>query len=86
MTLALNLVSANLLGRFAFGEFTVVQGTLSTVGALAQVATGYTATKYVAELRERILNVQVGYFSCAVSCPQGLRSSPRSRSPSARRG
>jgi O-antigen/teichoic acid export membrane protein len=51
-TFALNLVSANLLGRFAFGEFTVVQGTLSTVGALAQVATGYTATKYVAEFRE----------------------------------
>jgi O-antigen/teichoic acid export membrane protein len=52
-TFALNLVSANLLGRLAFGEFTVVQATLSTVGALAQVATGYTATKYVAEFRER---------------------------------
>jgi O-antigen/teichoic acid export membrane protein len=51
-TFALNLVTANLLGRFAFGEFTVVQATLSTVGALAQVATGYTATKYVAEFRE----------------------------------
>jgi O-antigen/teichoic acid export membrane protein len=51
-TFALNLVSANLLGRLAFGEFTVVQATLSTVGALAQVATGYTATKYVAEFRE----------------------------------
>jgi O-antigen/teichoic acid export membrane protein len=52
-TFALNLVSANLLGRLAFGEFTVVQTTLSTVGALAQIATGYTATKYVAEFRER---------------------------------
>lgn len=52
-TFALNLVSANLLGRLAFGEFTVVQTTLSTVGGLAQVATGYTATKYVAEFRER---------------------------------
>lgn len=51
-TFALNLVSANLLGRLAFGEFTVVQATLSTVGALAQVATGYTATKYVAEFRD----------------------------------
>lgn len=52
-TFALNLVTANLLGRLAFGEFTVVQTTLSTVGALAQIATGYTATKYVAEFRER---------------------------------
>ena len=52
-TLALNLVTANLLGRLAFGEFTVVQATLSTVGALAQVATGYTATKYVAEFRDQ---------------------------------
>jgi O-antigen/teichoic acid export membrane protein len=51
-TFALNVVSANLLGRLAFGEFTVVQATLSTVGALAQVATGYTATKYVAEFRD----------------------------------
>jgi O-antigen/teichoic acid export membrane protein len=51
-TFALNLIIANLLGRRAFGEFTVVQATLSTVGALAQVATGYTATKYVAEFRE----------------------------------
>jgi O-antigen/teichoic acid export membrane protein len=52
-TFALNLVTANLLGRLAFGEFTVVQTTLSTVGSLAQIATGYTATKYVAEFRER---------------------------------
>jgi O-antigen/teichoic acid export membrane protein len=52
-TFALNLVTANLLGRLAFGEFTVVQTTLSTVGALAQIATGYTATKFVAEFRER---------------------------------
>jgi len=52
-TFALNLITANLLGRLAFGEFTVVQTTLSTVGSLAQIATGYTATKYVAEFRER---------------------------------
>ncbi len=52
-TFAVNVVTANLLGRLAFGEFTVVQTTLSTVGALAQVATGYTATKYLAEFRER---------------------------------
>jgi len=51
-TFVLNLVSANLLGRFTFGEFTVLQSTLSTVGTLAQVATGYTATKYTAEFRE----------------------------------
>jgi O-antigen/teichoic acid export membrane protein len=52
-TFALNMVVANLLGRVAFGAFTVVQGTLNTVGTLAQFSMGYTVTKYVAELRDR---------------------------------
>jgi O-antigen/teichoic acid export membrane protein len=52
-TFALNLAVANLLGRLAFGELTAIQTTLNTVGTLAQVATGYTATKYLAEFRDR---------------------------------
>jgi O-antigen/teichoic acid export membrane protein len=51
-TFALNLIAANLLGRYAFGEFTTVQATLSTVAALGQGAIGYTVTKHVAEFRE----------------------------------
>ena len=51
-TFALNLIAANLLGRYAFGAFTSVQATLSTVAALGQFAIGYTVTKHVAEFRE----------------------------------
>jgi O-antigen/teichoic acid export membrane protein len=52
-TLALSFFAANVLGRERFGELTTVQGTLNTVGNLGQLATGYTATKYVAEFRGR---------------------------------
>lgn len=52
-TFALNLLVANLVGRYAFGEFTVVQSTLATAAAIGQFATGYTATKHVAEFRQR---------------------------------
>lgn len=52
-TFLLNLMTANLLGRTAFGQFTTVQTTFTTVGTLGQFATGYTATRYVAEHRER---------------------------------
>jgi O-antigen/teichoic acid export membrane protein len=52
-TFALNVVAAHALGRVRFGEFMIVQATLITVGNLGQFATGYTATKYVAEFRNR---------------------------------
>ena len=52
-TFALNLLVANLVGRYAFGEFTVVQSTLATAATIGQFATGYTATKHLAEFRER---------------------------------
>lgn len=45
------VVLANLLGREGFGRYTVVQSTLLTVAQMATLATGYTATRYVAELR-----------------------------------
>jgi O-antigen/teichoic acid export membrane protein/2-polyprenyl-3-methyl-5-hydroxy-6-metoxy-1,4-benzoquinol methylase len=50
-TFAVNMFVANLLGRHVFGEYTMVQSTLLTVGTIAQLGTGYTATRYVAEFR-----------------------------------
>jgi len=52
-TFALNFVAAHALGLLRFGEFMIVQATLTTAGNLGQFATGYTATKYVAEFRTR---------------------------------
>ena len=50
-TLLVNVVVANLLGREAFGRYTMVLSTLATVAALAQLSMGYTATKHIAEFR-----------------------------------
>jgi O-antigen/teichoic acid export membrane protein len=50
-TLIVNVVVANALGQMSFGEFTLLQSTILTVSSVAQLATGYTATKYVAEYR-----------------------------------
>jgi O-antigen/teichoic acid export membrane protein len=52
-TFALNFVAAHALGLLRFGEFMIVQATLTTAGNLGQFATGYTATKYIAEFRTR---------------------------------
>jgi O-antigen/teichoic acid export membrane protein len=49
--LAANLIVANLLGKEAFGEFSFVQTTVLTLAGISQMATGTTATKYVAEHR-----------------------------------
>lgn len=48
-----NIVIARLLGRDIFGQFGMVQTTIATVAGIAQLATGYTATKYVAEFRSK---------------------------------
>ncbi len=50
-TFLANVLIANLLGREVFGEFGMVQSTVLTLSSIAQVATGITATKYVAEFR-----------------------------------
>lgn len=50
-TIAVNVIVANLLGRQVFGEYTMIQSTLVAFAVIAQLATGYTATKYVAEFR-----------------------------------
>jgi len=46
-----NIILANMLGRTGFGEFGMIQNTTLTLAGVAQLATGYTATKYVAEFR-----------------------------------
>jgi len=46
-----NVLVANLLGREIFGEYGMIQSTLITLSSVAQVATGVTATKYLAEFR-----------------------------------
>lgn len=45
------IVIARLLGRDLFGQYGLIQNTLLTLAGMAQIATGITATKYVAELR-----------------------------------
>ena len=52
-TLASNIWIANLLGRTAFGEFVIVLATVQATAALASLGIGYTATRYLAELRHR---------------------------------
>jgi O-antigen/teichoic acid export membrane protein len=48
---AIAVAAARILGREEFGEYGMVQNTAVTLSAMAQLATGYTATKYVAEFR-----------------------------------
>ena len=50
-TFVVSVVVANFLGRELFGEYAIVLGTLATVSTMAQLAMGYTATKFLAELR-----------------------------------
>ncbi|HYC48810.1 MAG TPA: oligosaccharide flippase family protein [Burkholderiales bacterium] len=47
-----NIVLARLLGKEVFGELGIVQSTMLTLVSIAQLATGITATKYVAEFRD----------------------------------
>jgi O-antigen/teichoic acid export membrane protein len=46
-----NIAIANLLGREIFGQYGMIQSTLSTFIGVAYAAGGITATKYVAEFR-----------------------------------
>lgn len=50
-TFLANVIIANLLGRGAFGEFSMVYSTLVALAGIAQMYTGIAATKYVAEFR-----------------------------------
>jgi O-antigen/teichoic acid export membrane protein len=46
------IILARLLGKEVFGEFGMIQSTLLTLTSIAQISTGLTATKYVAEFRD----------------------------------
>ena len=50
-TLIVNIIVARILMKQSFGEYAMVQSTLLTVATLSQLATGYTASKYIAEYR-----------------------------------
>lgn len=50
-TFLVSILLAHVLGLKTFGEYAMVQATVAAAALLAQVATGYTATKYVAEFR-----------------------------------
>jgi O-antigen/teichoic acid export membrane protein len=50
-TFAVSLIVANLLGRLLFGNYAILQGMIAALTAVGQFSSGYTATKYVAELR-----------------------------------
>jgi O-antigen/teichoic acid export membrane protein len=50
-TLVVNILVARILMKEGFGEYAMVQSTLLTMATLGQLATGYTAAKYVAEYR-----------------------------------
>ena len=52
-TLIVNIIVARILMKQSFGEYAMVQSTLLTVATLSQLATGYTALKYVAEYRSK---------------------------------
>jgi O-antigen/teichoic acid export membrane protein len=46
------IILARLVGKEQFGQFGMIQSTLLTLTSIAQVATGLTATKFVAEFRD----------------------------------
>lgn len=50
-TLIVNIIVARMLMKHLFGEFAMVYSTLLTVTAFSQLATGYTASKFIAEYR-----------------------------------
>lgn len=50
-TLAINIIVARMLGQEGFGQYALVLSTLFTAAFVAQIATGSTAVKYVAEFR-----------------------------------
>lgn len=47
----LTIIIARIFGKELFGEFSMIQSTMLTLSGTAQLATGYTANKYVAEFR-----------------------------------
>lgn len=52
-TVVTNMLLANILGRAIYGEYAIVLGTLQSFAGLAGLGMGYTATRYLAEYRQR---------------------------------
>lgn len=52
-TLVTNMLVANILGRSTFGQYAIVLSTLQSVSLFAGLGMGYTATRYLPELRVR---------------------------------
>jgi O-antigen/teichoic acid export membrane protein len=50
-TLIVTIIVARILMKQSFGEYAMVLSTLLTMAVLSQLATGYTASKYIAEYR-----------------------------------
>ena len=50
-TLIASILVARILMQQSFGEYSMVQNTLLTMVSISQLATGYTAAKYIAEFR-----------------------------------
>ena len=76
---------ARMLGKTVYGELSIVQSTLGTVGTLAGLGLGMTATKYVAELRKSdprrassiiALAIQVALVSCAIAATAMIACAP----------
>jgi O-antigen/teichoic acid export membrane protein len=53
LNFAMMSLLARALGRHAFGEWGILQSTLGTIAAVAQLSVSTAATRYVAELRHR---------------------------------
>ena len=50
-TVIVNVIIARILMKQSFGEYAMVQVTVLTMATMAQLATGFTASKYLAEYR-----------------------------------
>ncbi len=50
-TFLTHILIARILGRTIYGEYAMIQSTLLSMSIMAQMATGFTATRYLAEFR-----------------------------------
>ncbi len=53
LNLAAMLIAARILGKEEYGKLIIIQSTLSTVGIFAGFGIGTTATRYIAELKQK---------------------------------
>jgi O-antigen/teichoic acid export membrane protein len=74
LALVAGIVIARLIGKAAFGEYGVIQSTLSMFSAFAMFGVGLTATKHIAEFRRadpertgRIVGMSYGLAGSAIA-------------------